>query len=61
MVIKYFASCMIPIIFYFFVVGHITVQIPSKATWFEKWRETFLKVQFPSDHEFTKHYIACIL
>jgi hypothetical protein len=41
--------------------GGQTVNIPASVPWFEAWRETFLQVQFPSDHEFTKHYIACIL
>ncbi|XP_021914689.1 trafficking protein particle complex subunit 8 isoform X2 [Zootermopsis nevadensis] len=42
-------------------IGGQTVDIPASVPWFEAWRETFLQVQFPSDHEFTKHYIACIL
>lgn len=42
-------------------VGEYTLDIPSSTPWFEAWRETFLQVQFPSDHEFTKHFLACIL
>jgi len=47
--------------FFYDVSGGHTVDIPASVPWFEAWRETFLQVQFPSDHEFTKHYIACIL
>ncbi|XP_046999759.1 trafficking protein particle complex subunit 8 isoform X1 [Schistocerca americana] len=42
-------------------IGDQTVEIPASAPWFEAWRETFLQVQFPSDHEFTKHFLGCIL
>ncbi|XP_044740968.1 trafficking protein particle complex subunit 8 isoform X2 [Chrysoperla carnea] len=37
------------------------VQIPQSTPWFESWRDTFLKVQYPSDHEFTKHFMACMI
>ncbi|KAK7864298.1 hypothetical protein R5R35_009554 [Gryllus longicercus] len=42
-------------------IGNSAVDIPASVPWFEAWRETFLQVQFPSDHEFTKHYLSCIL
>uniref|UniRef100_A0A6P7FSR0 Trafficking protein particle complex subunit 8 n=1 Tax=Diabrotica virgifera virgifera TaxID=50390 RepID=A0A6P7FSR0_DIAVI len=42
-------------------VGNHNLEIPASAPWFESWRQTFLKVQYPSDHEFTKHFLACIL
>lgn len=42
-------------------IGDQTVEIPASAPWFEAWRETFLQVQFPSDHEFTKHFLGCML
>lgn len=42
-------------------VGNMSLDVPVSVPWFEAWRETFLQVQFPSDHEFTKHYIACML
>lgn len=29
--------------------------------WFEQWRETFLTVQFPADHEFTRHFLSCLI
>ena len=28
--------------------------------WFEAWRDLFLKLAYPGDHEFLKHYMACI-
>lgn len=37
-----------------------TIDLPTSVPWFESWRETFLQVQFPSDHEFTKHYLSCM-
>lgn len=39
----------------------LDLNVPTTVPWFDSWRETFLQVQFPSDHEFTKHYVACIL
>lgn len=36
-------------------------DIPQSTHWFDAWRETYLEVQFPSDHEFTKHFISCII
>lgn len=42
-------------------IGENNLQIPTSTPWFEAWRDMFLQVQFPSDHEFTKHYLACIL
>lgn len=44
-----------------FEICGISLDIPCSFPWFESWRETFLQVQFPSDHEFIKHYLACIL
>ncbi|CAH0724853.1 unnamed protein product, partial [Brenthis ino] len=40
--------------------GH-NFEIPQTTPWFDAWRETYLEVQFPSDHEFTKHFMACII
>lgn len=37
------------------------IQIPSSNPWFEEWREVFFSVQFPSDHEFTRHLLACLI
>ncbi|KAF7286967.1 hypothetical protein GWI33_002813 [Rhynchophorus ferrugineus] len=37
------------------------LEIPASTPWFESWRDTFMKVQYPSDHEFTKHYLACLI
>ena len=41
--------------------GSIDLDIPVSVPWFEAWRDTFLNVQFPSDHEFTKHFLACMI
>ncbi|XP_017768287.1 PREDICTED: trafficking protein particle complex subunit 8 [Nicrophorus vespilloides] len=41
--------------------GDHELTIPSSAPWFETWRETFFQVQYPADHEFTKHFVACVL
>lgn len=38
-----------------------SIEIPSVYSWFEEWREIFFMVQFPSDHEFTRHLIACLI
>ncbi|XP_030756187.1 trafficking protein particle complex subunit 8 [Sitophilus oryzae] len=37
------------------------LEVPLSTPWFETWRDTFMKVQYPSDHEFTKHYLACLM
>ncbi|XP_014485657.1 PREDICTED: trafficking protein particle complex subunit 8 [Dinoponera quadriceps] len=42
-------------------IGTTELDIPISVPWFEAWRETFLSVQFPSDHEFTKHLLACMI
>ncbi|XP_067001319.1 trafficking protein particle complex subunit 8 isoform X2 [Anabrus simplex] len=42
-------------------IGNDIIEVPASVPWFEAWRETFLQVQFPSDHEFTKHYLCCML
>ncbi|XP_071632774.1 trafficking protein particle complex subunit 8 [Temnothorax longispinosus] len=42
-------------------IGSTELDIPVSVPWFEAWRETFLSVQFPSDHEFTKHLLACMI
>lgn len=42
-------------------IGATELDIPVSVPWFEAWRETFLNVQFPSDHEFTKHLLACMI
>ncbi|XP_042232153.1 trafficking protein particle complex subunit 8-like isoform X3 [Homarus americanus] len=39
----------------------LELELQPTTPWFEAWRDTFLHVQYPSDHEFTKHYIACIV
>uniref|UniRef100_A0A240PL03 Trafficking protein particle complex subunit 8 n=1 Tax=Anopheles epiroticus TaxID=199890 RepID=A0A240PL03_9DIPT len=37
------------------------VDIPATEPWFEQWRETFLTVQFPADHEFTRHLLCSLI
>lgn len=37
------------------------LEIPFAETWFENWKETFLNVQFPSEHEFTRNFLSCII
>ncbi|XP_035788395.1 trafficking protein particle complex subunit 8-like [Anopheles albimanus] len=37
------------------------VDIPVAEPWFEQWRETFLTVQFPADHEFTRHLLCSLI
>ncbi|XP_055701320.1 trafficking protein particle complex subunit 8 isoform X2 [Phlebotomus papatasi] len=38
-----------------------TLDIPFSEPWYEQWRETFLTVQFPADHEFTRHFLSCLI
>lgn len=42
-------------------IGNLTVEVPADCPWFQSWSNTFLQVQFPSDHEFTKHLLGCLL
>ena len=35
--------------------------VSATCPWFEAYRECFLQVISPSDHEFIKHHLACIL
>lgn len=37
------------------------IEIPAANPWFDEWRDVFFTVQFPSDHEFTRHNIACLI
>lgn len=37
------------------------MEIPTSEPWFENWRETLLTVQFPADHEFTRHLLSCLI
>lgn len=41
--------------------GNVDLEVPVSVPWFEAWRDTFLSVQFPSDHEFIKHFLACMI
>lgn len=40
---------------------NLIINIPDPVSWFEQWREIFFAVQFPADHEYTKHYISCLV
>lgn len=42
-------------------IGNLSLSIPTECTWFQAWGDTFLQVQFPSDHEFSKHLLGCVL
>ncbi|XP_068626862.1 trafficking protein particle complex subunit 8 [Battus philenor] len=42
-------------------IGGHSFDVPQLTPWFDAWRETYLEVQFPSDHEFTKHFLSCII
>lgn len=37
------------------------LTIPENTPWFTKWRTTFLQIQNVSDHEYTRHFLGCIL
>lgn len=37
------------------------VQIAAHNPWFDDWQEVFFATQFPSDHEFTRHLLACLI
>lgn len=37
-----------------------SLYVPTITPWYEAWRDIFFKVQYPSDHEFIKHFLACI-
>lgn len=41
--------------------GKYGLEIPLTEPWYEQWRETFLAVQFPADHEFTRHFLGCLI
>ncbi|EDV40855.1 uncharacterized protein Dana_GF10721 [Drosophila ananassae] len=42
-------------------IADIDLELPTSEPWFEQWRETFLTVQFPAEHEFTRHLLSCLL
>jgi trafficking protein particle complex subunit 8 len=43
------------------ILNQPPIEIPAESSWFNQWREIFFMVQFPSDHEFTRHLIACLI
>lgn len=44
-----------------YLIGGREITIPENTPWFTKWRTTFLQIQNVSDHEYTKHFLGCIL
>lgn len=48
-------------LYLFLTGGTLDIEVPFNEPWFENWRETFLTVQFPSDHEFTRHFLSCLI
>lgn len=44
-----------------YILDQTYIDIPTAEPWFDLWRETFLSVQFPSDHEFTRHFLSCLI
>ncbi|XP_067142139.1 trafficking protein particle complex subunit 8 [Centruroides vittatus] len=40
--------------------GNYSLKYFSSTPWFEAYREVFFQVMYPSEHEFTHHYLACI-
>lgn len=41
--------------------GTLPIEKPVAEMWYEQWRETFFTVQFPADHEFTRHLLCCLV
>ncbi|CAL1544174.1 unnamed protein product [Lymnaea stagnalis] len=41
-------------------IGNYDLQLSSSSPWFESWREAFLQVLPPSDHEYLNHCLSCI-
>lgn len=39
----------------------LLIDVPEPCLWYEQWREIFFSVQFPADHEFTRHYLSCLI
>ncbi|XP_022096139.1 trafficking protein particle complex subunit 8-like isoform X2 [Acanthaster planci] len=42
-------------------VGSYDLQIGASTAWYETYRDVFLELLTPSDHEFIHHYVACML
>lgn len=42
-------------------IAKYELEVPVNTPWFEAWRETFFRLQLPSDHEFTRHFLACMI
>lgn len=45
----------------FLIADKTHLDIPVSEPWFDQWRELFLSVLYPSDHEFTRHFLSCLI
>lgn len=43
------------------LVNGLELELPAVENWFENWRENFFRVQLPSEHEFTRNFLSCII
>lgn len=57
------SSIYLVLLFFFriFYTDQFSIDIPFSDPWFEQWREIFLSVQSQSDHEFTRHFLSCLI
>ncbi|XP_014675931.1 PREDICTED: trafficking protein particle complex subunit 8-like [Priapulus caudatus] len=42
------------------MTGEYNLHIATSTPWYEQYREDFLQVLPPAEHEFLRHYVACI-
>ncbi|XP_076325502.1 trafficking protein particle complex subunit 8 homolog l(3)76BDm isoform X2 [Tachypleus tridentatus] len=42
------------------IVGSYELNIHTSTPWFEAYRDVFFQANYPSEHEFSQHYVACI-
>lgn len=63
MVIIFFCVDLIVLLIFFCLVHseQTFIEIPLVEPWFEQWREVFLSIQSQSDHEFTRHFLSCLI
>ncbi|XP_065578277.1 trafficking protein particle complex subunit 8-like isoform X2 [Artemia franciscana] len=41
-------------------IGKKQIEVPKTQPWYTQWKELFLNLQEVYDHEFIRHYLACI-
>lgn len=58
---KYFVFLCSINTFLFLQADQTFIDIPISEPWFEQWREIFLSVQSQLDHEFTRHFLSCLI